>query len=103
MTLISAYIDIFIRGEKSGGNVQGEMSGYPRDATTMRKSPLVTAYAPWFITLYSLKRTIETLSPDPYNYAELKAYNLFVVFKFFMSVLCNIVHRVVFCKPLLRL
>ena len=33
---------------------------------TMRKSPLVTTCTPGLITFYSLKRTIETLSPDPY-------------------------------------
>src|SRR6218665_796321 len=37
MTLSSAYIELFIRGEKSRGNVRGEMSGYrnlPRFSST---------------------------------------------------------------------
>jgi len=28
MTLNSAYIELFIRGKKSGGNIRGKMSGY---------------------------------------------------------------------------
>jgi len=30
MTLISAYIDLFIRGESPGREVRGKMSGYRR-------------------------------------------------------------------------
>jgi len=31
MTLSSAYIELFIRGEKSWGKCPGEMSGYPNE------------------------------------------------------------------------
>src|SRR6218665_1857320 len=72
------------------------------DDTTMRKSPLVTTCAPGIITFYSLKRTIETLSPDPYMLNSKLRIVLFY-FNFFNVSLCNIVHRVVFCKPPLRL
>ena len=46
MTLSSAYIELFIRGKKSGGNVrgnvQGEMSGY-RTYTALLDQLLATA------------------------------------------------------------
>src|SRR6218665_994256 len=52
---------------------------------TMRKSPLVTTCTPGLITFYSLKRTIETLSPDPYMLNS-KLRIFFTLFKFLMSV-----------------
>ena len=52
---------------------------------TMRKSPLVTTCTPGLITFYSLKRTMETLSPGPYMLnSTLRIF--FTLFKSLISV-----------------
>src|SRR6218665_1757138 len=57
----------------------------------MRKSPLVTTCAPGLITFYSLKRTIETLSPDQYMLNS-KLRIFFTLFKFLMSVAVTLMY-----------